>query len=113
MEIKIIKEKITKEKLKEIVKENYGDMTKAVVDIEKKIIAIGGEFHSDASTILVEKEGSNYENVWGFNVYPDREDRLEFDSLINIKPNKGNRDVIIGSDKIKQRIRNIVKDLIE
>ena len=34
MEIKIIKEKISKEELKKIVQENYGDMTKAVIDIE-------------------------------------------------------------------------------
>ncbi len=115
MEIRIIEEKIGKEELRKIAEENYGDMTKAVVDIEKEIIAIGGEFHSDASVVLVEKEGSNQEDVWGFNIYPDepKENRLEYDSLVNIKPKQGNRDVIIGSEEIRERIKKIVDNLIE
>jgi len=115
MTIKVIKEKITKQELKNIVKENYGDMTKAVVDVEKEIMAVGGEFHSDASVILVEQEGSIQENLWGINVYPEKEKNewLEFNSLVNIKPLKNNRDVEIESEEIKDKIRNIVDRLIE
>lgn len=115
MTIKIIKEKITKQELGNIVKENYGDMTKAVVDIEKEVMAIGGEFHSDASVILIEQEGSDQEDIWGINLYPEKEKNewLEFNSLINIKPLKNNRDVEIESEEIKGKIRNIVNRLIE
>ena len=115
MTIKVIKEKITKQELKNIVKENYGDMTKAVVDVEKEIMAVGGEFHSDASVILIEQEGSIQENLWGINVYPEKEKNewLEFNSLVNIKPLKNNRDVEIESEEIKDKIRNIVDRLIE
>lgn len=114
MKIKILEEKIRKEELKKIAQENYGDMTKGVVDIEKEIIALGGEFHSEANEILIEK-GSNQENVWGFNIYPEKqkEDRLEYDSLINIKPKQGNRDVIIGSEDIKEKMKNIINNQIE
>lgn len=113
MEIKIIKEKITKGELKQIVKENYGDMTKAVVDIEKKIMAIGGEFHSDASVLLIEQENSNQEDIWGINIFSDKDNWLEFNSLINIKPLKNNRDVEIKSEEIKNKIKSIVNELIE
>ena len=115
MTIKIIKEKITKQELENIVEENYGDMFKAVVDIKKEIMAIGGEFHSDASFILVEQEGSNQEDVWGINIYPEKEKNewLEFNSLVNIKPLKNNRDVEIESEEIKDKIKNIVNRLVE
>jgi len=98
-----------------MAKENYGDMIKAVVDIKKEIIAIGGEFHSDASVILVEQEGSNQEDVWGVNIYPEKEKnkRLEFNSLVNIKPLKNNRDAEIESEEIKDKIKNIADRLIE
>lgn len=115
MTIKIIKEKITRQKLEDIVKENYGDMVKAVVDIKKEIMAIGGEFHSDASVILVEQKDSNQEDIWGINIYPEKEKNewIEFNSLVNIKPLKNNRDVEIESEEIKDKIKKIVDKLIE
>jgi len=115
MTIKIIKEKISLDELKKIAEENYGDMVKAVVDIEKEIIAMGGEFHSDANVILVEQNGSNQEDIWGINIYPEKEKNewLEFNSLINIKPLKNNRDVEIESEEIKDKIKNIINKLIE
>ena len=115
MTIKIIKEKITKQELIDMARENYGDMIKGVVDIEKEVIALGGEFHSDSSVVLVEQEGSNQEDIWGINIYPEKEKNewLEFNSLVNIKPLKNNRDVEIESEEIKDKIKNIVDRLIE
>ncbi len=115
MTIKIIKEKISLDELKKIAEEIYGDMVKAVVDIKKEIMAIGGEFHSDASVILVEQEGSSQEDIWGINIYPEKEKNewLEFNSLVNIKPLKNNRDVEIKSEEIKDKIKNIINKLIE
>jgi len=115
MTIKIIKEKITRQELIDVTRENYGDMIKGVVDIEKEIIALGGEFHSDASVVLVEQEGSNQEDIWGINIYPEKEKNewLEFNSLVNIKPLKNNRDVEIESEEIKDKIKDITNRLIE
>ena len=47
MEIRIIKNSIPKAELKHIASERYGDMVKAVVDLEHEIMAVGGEFHAD------------------------------------------------------------------
>ncbi len=51
-------------------------MIKFVVDIEKEIIAIGGELHSDAMEILIE-DGSRGDNIWGGNFYPLKEKKTE------------------------------------
>jgi len=50
MTIKIIREKVTKETLEKMGKEFFDHMIKGVVDVRRKIMAVGGEFHSDAAT---------------------------------------------------------------
>ncbi len=114
MNIKIIKEKINREKLEEIAKENYGDMVKAVVDIKRRVIAIGGELHADANELLI-KDGSNQEDVWGINIYPDNpaEKRIVFSSLINIRPLQNNRSLDVEDKKIRTRIKEVINKLIE
>ncbi|MDO8664960.1 MAG: DUF5674 family protein [Candidatus Liptonbacteria bacterium] len=64
MNIKIITAKISRAEAKEIAKEFYGDMVKGVVDIERELIAPGGEYHMDANMVLV-NSGSEQKNVWG------------------------------------------------
>lgn len=114
MNIKIIKEKISKAELADIAKEFYVEMVKGVADIEKGIIALGGEWHIDANQVLME-DGSSQENLWGFNIYIDKskEDRLEYNSLINIRPNQGNKSMEIENEDIKNSIFKIVNNLVE
>jgi len=88
MEIQIIKKPITKFALKQFLNENFIDLVKAAVDVEQEIIALGGELHIDELELLVEKENSKPQNVWGINLYPQNYDAdfIEFDSMINLKP---------------------------
>ncbi len=65
----------------------FGDMVKYVVDVERGVVAIGGELHADAEQVLLE-QGSRQADLWGANYYPGRrgpESCIEFTSLINIK----------------------------
>ncbi|OGZ35411.1 MAG: hypothetical protein A3A94_00670 [Candidatus Portnoybacteria bacterium RIFCSPLOWO2_01_FULL_43_11] len=112
--MKIIKKSISREEIKKIAREQFGDLVKAVVDVEKEIMAIGGELHADEEVLLMEKEGSKRENTWGINIYPEKSDDelIEFDSMINLKPAFGNRSRDVESQKIKEQIRKIVKKLI-
>lgn len=114
MEIHIVKKPITREELKQIASERYGDMVKAVVDLEREIMAMGGEFHADEELLLMEQEGSRRECTWGINLYPDSigEDFIEFDSMINLKPAFGNRTRSVDKEDIQEKIRNVVKKLI-
>lgn len=115
MSIRIIKESINRFELRQIAKERFGDLVKAAVDIEKGILALGGELHIDEEVELIEKEKSRNENVWGVNLYPEKEgdDFIEFDSMINIKPNFGNRTRDIDNEEIRNKIINIVNKLIK
>ena len=114
LEIKIIKQPITRSELKKIAEERFGDMVKAAVDIEQEIMAIGGEFHMDESNVLYEEADSKWPNVWGINIYPDKigEEFIEFDSMINLKPNEGNRSRNVEAENIRNKIIEIVNKLV-
>ncbi len=91
----------------------FGDMIKYVVDVERGVIAIGGELHADAEHVLLE-HGSRQADVWGANYYPGRgrEDCIEFTSLINIRPARGNRGMQVEAPTIREHIRALTFSLI-
>lgn len=113
MRIEIITKAITRAETREIAKEIYGTMVKGVADIERGIIALGGKWHMDANTKLME-HGSKQDSVWGFNLYTNKEgeERVEYVALINIRPVLGNRDMYIEDPTIRGKMRSIIDRLI-
>jgi hypothetical protein len=114
MEIKIIRDAVTRHELNEMAKQQFGDMVKAVVDVEQGIMAIGGELHSDEEAILLD-QGSVQKNLWGINLYPERPvpEWIEFDSMINVRPSGGNRSRHVESSKIRDAVTTILNRLVE
>ncbi|MDD5750445.1 MAG: DUF5674 family protein [Candidatus Pacebacteria bacterium] len=114
MSVYIIDKRISCEDLAKIAKETFDQVVKGAADIEEGRIAIGAEWHSECQEALVE-QGSDGRNVWGFNIHLGqlKENRLEFFSLINIKPSLGIRDMEIKDENIKQAIKAIVDKFIE
>lgn len=113
MEIKVIDKSISINDLRQMAKEGFGDFVKGVCDIEKEVLALGGELHSDCYEALIEN-GSQGGNIWGFNIFPDfsKEKCLEFTSLINIRPKQNNRFMEIQSEETRQRITQIIEKII-
>ncbi|OGD30042.1 hypothetical protein A2833_02945 [Candidatus Azambacteria bacterium RIFCSPHIGHO2_01_FULL_44_55] len=111
--MKIIKDAISVNELKEIAKNQFGDLVKAVVDVEKEIMAIGGELHADEEALLLE-QGSQQKNLWGINFYPEKSGNewVEFNSMINLRPSQGNKSRGVESIELQKKIREIVSKLI-
>lgn len=111
--MKIIHDIISRNELKDIAQHLFGDMVKAVVDIEEEIIALDAELHADLESLLL-KEGSKQVNLWGINLYPELlgDQFIEFDSMINIRPSVGNRSRNVESEEIRQRIVAVVSKRI-
>jgi len=114
MVTRIVKTLITKAELSELAKECYGEMVKAVVDVAQGIMAVGGEMHADLETLLTEEEHSKREDTWGINIYPakSREEWVEFDSMVNLKPHFGNRSRDVENEEIREKIMAIVQKLV-
>jgi Protein of unknown function (DUF5674) len=112
--IERIETPMTLGRLKEIAEKGFGDMVKGVVDLEKGIMALGGELHADEEAFLPEK-GSKQPNFRGINLYPgvDGADFLEFDSMINIRPSQNNRSRGVEDPVIRRKIGLIVGGLIQ
>jgi len=112
-DIVIISEPISAQRLAEMAAERFGDMVKAVVDINRRVLALGGELQSDEEALLLE-QGSAQADLWGINIYPEkpRSEWVEFDSMINIRPRIGNRSPGVEDAGRRQLICEIVDSLI-
>lgn len=113
MQIITEKSEISKEELKKIAVKTFGNLVKAVIDINKEIIAIDAELHSDEEALLL-KRGSKQENLWGINLYPELEgdDFVEFDSMINLRPSQNNRSRGVEDIKIQKKVMEIINKLV-
>jgi len=113
MEIKIFTDKIELAEIKRLAEDSYGDMVKAVVDIENEIVAVGGEWHADAEKVLLDN-GSNQKDLWGINLYSEKvgDDFIEYNSLINIRPKSGNRTGDIELTEVKDKIKKIINNSV-
>src|SRR5574337_1000497 len=111
--MEIIAQAISLARLREMAESRFGEMVKAVVDVEKGIMAVDGELHADEEELLL-VHGSKQANLWGINLYPDAGigDWIEFDSLINLRHSQGNRSRGVEDPQVRQRIVEIVSRLV-
>ena len=107
--MKIITDTLTLDELTRMAAAMFGDLVKAVVDVDRELIAIDAELHSDLETLLLEN-GSRQKSLWGINLYPEMQADafIEFDSLINMRPSQGNRSRGIENEETRKKIIAIV-----
>ena len=112
--LQLVDKNITLAALTKKAQVTFGDMVKAVVDVEKGVMVIGGELHADCEHYLLDR-GSNQVDLWGINLYPayfGSEEFIEFDSLINIRPKEGNRSTDVEDERKRQQITAVVNNLV-
>ncbi len=112
-DIVIVERRIEPAELARLVLLHFEDMVKYVVDVERRLAAVGGELHADAEQLLLQS-GSRQADLWGANYYPGRgqEECIEYTSLINIRPAQGNRSMLIADPGLRARVREITFALI-
>jgi hypothetical protein len=112
--MKIVKNKISIKKLNELAKAAFGELVKAVVDVENEVMVVGGELHSDEEAFLLQR-GSKQQNLWGINLYPGKypnKEWIEFDSIINLRPFLGNKTRGVDNPKVREKIVKVVNKLV-
>ncbi len=89
--------------------ESFGNFVKAVVDVDRDLIAVDAELHSDLEALLLEK-GSKQKDLWGINLYPQMQgdEFVEFDSMINMRPSQGNKSRGVENEETRRKIIAIV-----
>ena len=88
--MEILKKVVSIADLQTMTNHLFGNLVKAVVDIQREVIAIDAELH----------------------LYPEfeknSEDFIEFDSMINLRPSQNNRSRGVNDPQIRQKIKEIV-----
>ena len=107
--MRIVDTTISMDELRRMATEMFGDLVKAVVDVDRELVAVDAELHSDLEALLLDG-GSKQRNLWGINLYPEEsgEGFVEFDSMINMRPSQGNRSRGVEDEKTRALIFTIV-----
>ena len=113
MAILILRSKASPEQIGEMAKD-YQGYIKLVVDVERKILAGGGEKHVDGEQLLL-KDGSKQEDLWGGGIDWETKEmdyNMDYNSVINLRPRQENPSRDILSLEIRKRFDRIVKELL-
>ncbi|MDR1739281.1 MAG: DUF5674 family protein [Bacteroidales bacterium] len=106
--------KISVAELWEMSNNMYDDLVKAVVDIERGLVVVDAGLHADEEAFLLES-GSSQSGLWGINLYPNNygtDDFIEFDSMINIRPQQNNRSRSVENVEIQEQIRKLIARVV-
>ena len=109
MSIVIIRDCATGAELQQMLVE-YGDYIKFAVDVERRIIAGGGEAHFDCEQMLL-SDGSAQANIWCSGYFPGT-GSFTHDSIVNIRPRDGNASTEIQDESLRQLMREIILERI-
>lgn len=105
----VIYKKAVGEEIKKIA-EDFDGYIKVVVDIEKEILAGGGERHFDGEQKLLEL-GSRQKDLWGGGLDLETKE-IDYNSIINLRPSAGNPSRDILSTEVRKKFDEIVKKLL-
>lgn len=109
--ILIIEKPATPEQIHEMQQVFGQELIKLAVDVEREILAGGGELHADCEAVLLEN-GSQQQNIWGADWYPSAK-AVGFESLINIRPRQQNFNLELQDAELRSRIEKITRRLLE
>ena len=111
--VRILRAAIARAELAALAAAQFGDVVKAVVDVQRGVMAVGGELHADEEAALLD-DGSRQADLWGINLYPGEPDPgwIEFDSLINVRPSAGNPGRDVADEPLRDAIRRVVAGLV-
>jgi hypothetical protein len=109
----LVASRMERRELARLVSRYFGDMVKYVVDVRRRVAAVGGELHADGERLLLD-QGSSQVDLWGANYYPGlgTERCIEYTALINIRPSQGNRSMEIQDASTRELVREITFEFI-
>jgi len=109
--ILIIREPITLAQLNQMKMNEKQIVIKLAVDIQREILAGGGDLHSDCELTLL-KDGSQQTDVCGAD-WAFGSKRVTFESVINLRPRQNNFNVVVQDPVLRAKIETIVRHLLE
>jgi Protein of unknown function (DUF5674) len=111
--IHIVMTRMPREQLAALLGRPFIDYVKFVADVERRILAVGGELHVDGEAELLER-GSAQSALWGGNYFPGRgpAECLQYTSMVNLRPSQGNPTMELRDPALRTRVRDLVFELL-
>ncbi len=106
--IVIIETLATSEQMEQMLSE-HKFYIKVAIDIERRILAGGGDMHYDCEQALL-LEGSRQQDIWAAGYMPSNRN-ITYGSMVNIKPRQ-NRSMEILDVTIRERVAQIIKEFL-
>ena len=107
--LQIIRTKAAREQIDKAAEDLQGYI-KIVVDVDRKILAAGGERHVDDEQMLLD-DGSNQFFLWGGGFDTETKE-IDYNSMINLRPADQNPSREILSEDIRTKFDAIVKAIL-
>lgn len=107
--VHVIVTQATQEQMRDMLS-FYGNVIKVAVDIERGILAGGGEMHADCESALLQI-GSRNDDIWGANWTP-AEQEIKYEALLNIRARMNNRAMFLQDPVRRERVQKIVLELL-
>ncbi|MBE9210071.1 hypothetical protein IQ244_26965 [Nostoc sp. LEGE 06077] len=82
---------------------------KTAVDIERRVLAGGGDLHYDCEQALLD-DGSRQENIWAASFMP-LTGRMIFESMVNLRPRQ-NRSMELIDPIIREKVAQIMIEFL-
>ncbi len=110
MTIHLIKTKATKTQIEEMltILKTY---IKLAVDVDRRIVAGGGELHADCEAVLI-ADGSKQDNIWGANWIPSKK-KVGYEAMLNISTRRKNPSMEIQDPEVRNLVDAVVFERLD
>jgi hypothetical protein len=105
----ILDRKITPQEFEQ-AREIYPDYIKTVVDIERNLLAVGGEYHIDCEEVLIQN-GSKPENLFGGGFRISTME-IEYMAMSNYKPALGKITYEIMDPMVRSKLKELTEKFL-
>ena len=109
--ISIIREPATPEQIEQMAEQFGSNFIKLAVDVNREILAGGGELYADCEQALLE-DNSQQVDIWGADWHPATK-TVTFESIINLRPRQQNFSMEVQDLVLRNRIEKIARRLLE
>ncbi len=101
----VVDKPATREQIEQMA-QDYAGYIKFVVDVDKKVLAGGGERHVEGEQKLLER-GHKQKDLWGGGIDWETKE-IDYNSMINLRPAQGNP----SRDALFQVVRKQIDEIV-
>ncbi|MEA5517245.1 DUF5674 family protein [Nodularia sp. UHCC 0506] len=107
--ILLLRDRATGEQLEQMLQQ-HKFYIKTAVDIERRVLAGGGDLHADCEEKLLD-DGSRQQDIWAASFMPVT-GKITYESMVNLRPRQ-NRSMELLDPNIRERVAQIIMEFLE